>query len=427
MKIKYISNASIFLEGKNSKVLFDPWITFNNNSNSNYYNFPENKYSKKEIANLKPDFIYISHSHPDHFDPVTLDLFNKKTQIILANFRNAYLKRNLNQIGFKNVLVSESNFVSMNKGDFCYLEPAETTDELDSISYFQIDGVKILNLNDNVSNFRQSEEISKKFRGIDIAFLPYCGFGAYPMSYDNLSKKQKQSAHKKKVLSAKKNFVKYINKINPNYVIPFAGEVLMGGIKTAPYTFNGTGIGKKKDCVEYALKKVKFNYVLMSQKCIFDFKTKKFKGKFQDNNFLQYKKYLNLISKKKSKFEKNGEFYISKNYHVDLTKSMEKALNNLNNNRKKRKLKIPKRKVYIDVLEQNYIYELNIKSNKVIKRKKNQKLKGDFEKFKLNYSMLVGLITRHFTWTNIEEDINYYRKPNTYDENLHFLMNFFTL
>ena len=40
--------------------------------------------------------------------------------------------------------------------------------------------------------------------------------------------------------------------------------------------------------------------------------------------------------KKKSKFEKNGEFYISKNYHVDLTKSMEKALNNLNNNRKKK-------------------------------------------------------------------------------------------
>ena len=33
----------------------------------------------------------------------------------------------------------------MNKGDFCYLEPAETTDEFDS-SYFQIDGVKILNL-----------------------------------------------------------------------------------------------------------------------------------------------------------------------------------------------------------------------------------------------------------------------------------------
>ena len=50
---------------------------------------------------------------------------------------------------------------------------------------------------------------------------------------------------------------------------------------------------------------------------------------------------------------------------------MEKALNNLNNNRK-RKLKIPKRRVFIDVLEQNSYYELNIRSNKVIKRKKSK-------------------------------------------------------
>ena len=38
--------------------------------------------------------------------------------------------------------------------------------------------------------------------------------------------------------------------------------------------------------------------------------------------------------------------------------------------------------------------------------------------------MLVGLITRHFTWTNIEEDINYYRKPNTYDEKSAFFDEF---
>jgi UDP-MurNAc hydroxylase len=427
MEIKYISNASIFLKGKNSSILFDPWITFNNNSNSNYYNFPENKYSKKEIANLKPDYIYISHSHPDHFDEMTLNLFNKKTPVIVANFKNQYLKRNLNQIGFKNILVSQNNFIKMNKDDFCYLEPAETTDELDSISFFQIDNYKILNLNDNVSNFNQSKMISKKFNGIDLAFLPYCGFGAYPMSYDNLSKKQKQLAHKKKVNAAHKNFVKYIKEINPNYVIPFAGEVLMGGPKTSSYRFEGSGIGKKKDCVNYAKKKVKFNHVLMSQKCTFDYKTKKFKGKFQDNNFAKFKKYLNLISKKPSKFEKNGGFYISRYHHKDLSKTMEKALDNLNKNREKRKLKIPNRKVYIDILEQDYIYELDIKNKKVIKKLNNQSLGNNYEIFKMNYSMLIGLMTRHFTWTNIEEDINYYRKPNTYDENLHFLMNFFSI
>ena len=197
MKIKYISNASIFLEGKNTKVLFDPWITFDNYSDSNYYNFPENKYSKKEISNLNPDFIYISHSHPDHFDEITLNLFNKNTPIIIANFANPYLKRNLNEIGFNNILISKDNKVKMNKNDYCYLEPADTTPELDSISFFQIDNYKILNLNDNISNFEQSERIAKKFGSIDLAFLPYCGFGAYPMSYDSLNKKQKIQAHKK--------------------------------------------------------------------------------------------------------------------------------------------------------------------------------------------------------------------------------------
>ncbi len=427
MKIKYISNASIFLEGKNTKVLFDPWITFDNYSDSNYYNFPENKYSKKEISNLNPDFIYISHSHPDHFDEITLNLFNKNTPIIIANFANPYLKRNLNEIGFNNILISKDNKVKMNKNDYCYLEPADTTPELDSISFFQIDNYKILNLNDNISNFEQSERIAKKFGSIDLAFLPYCGFGAYPMSYDSLNKKQKIQAHKKKIKIAHNNFIKYIQKINPDYVIPFAGEVLMGGSKTSVYSFDGSGIGKKKDCIENAKKKLSFNYVLMSPKCTFDFKKKKFNGKFIDNEFKKYKKYLLKISKKRGKFEKNGEFYISKKYQLNLVKTLEKALLNLSRSRLKRKLPIPKRKVFLEVVEQKYIYELNLNNDKVVIHPKSKNLGKNFEIFKMNYAMLLGLITRHFTWTNIEEDINYYRKPNTYDENLHFLMNFLAL
>ena len=48
MNIKYFTNAMLLIEGKNTKVLSDPWITFNNNSNSNYYNFPENKFTQKQ-------------------------------------------------------------------------------------------------------------------------------------------------------------------------------------------------------------------------------------------------------------------------------------------------------------------------------------------------------------------------------------------
>ena len=105
------------------------------------------------------------------------------------------------------------------------LEQAATTPEVDSISFFQIDDYKIINLNDNIANFEQSERIAKKFGSIDLALLPYTGFGPYPMSYDNLNTDQKMIAHKKKVKQARDNFVKYIQVINPDYVIPFAGEV----------------------------------------------------------------------------------------------------------------------------------------------------------------------------------------------------------
>jgi len=165
----------------------------------------------------------------------------------------------------------------------------------------------------------------------------------------------------------------------------------------------------------------------MSPKCTFDFKKKKFNGKFIDNEFKKYKKYLLKISKKRGKFEKNGEFYISKKYQLNLVKTLEKALLNLSRSRLKRKLPIPKRKVFLEVVEQKYIYELNLNNDKVVIHPKSKNLGKNFEIFKMNYAMLLGLITRHFTWTNIEEDINYYRKPNTYDENLHFLMNFLAL
>ena len=428
MKIKYIANASVFLEGINTKVLFDPWITFDNFSDSNYYNFPENKYSKKEIADLKPDFIYISHSHPDHLDEITLNLFSKETPIVIANFTNAYLKRNLNSMGFKNVLTSKDNIIEMNKGDFCYLEPAETTPELDSISFFQIDEYKILNLNDNVSNFSQSERIAKKFGNIDLAFLPYCGFGPYPMSYDSLNKTQKKKAHKQKVKKAQENFIKYIKKINPDYVVPFAGEVLMGGPQKAPvYRFDGSGIGKKKECIENAIKEIDFNYVLMSPNCTFDFINKKFSGKFIDNDFTQFDKYLTEISEKTGKYEEGGHFYVSKKSQIDLSKSLEKALANLSQSREKRGLPVPSRRVFLDVFEQELLYELNLEDNKVQRHIKNGKLGDEYEIFRMNYSMLLALLTRHVTWSNIEEDIHYFREPDIYDGNLDFLMNFLAL
>ena len=84
-------------------------------------------------------------------------------------------------------------------------------------------------------------------------------------------------------------------------------------------------------------------------------------------------------------------------------------------------------RVFLDIAEQEYLYELDLNNDKVVRLLKTENLGEEFEIFKMNYSMLVALLTRHVTWSNIEEDIHYDRKPDVHDSNLEFLMNFLAL
>ena len=62
MKITYFVNTMFLITGKDTKVLCDPWVTSDNKSRSGLYNFPKLKTIREDLPNLKPDFIYISHS-----------------------------------------------------------------------------------------------------------------------------------------------------------------------------------------------------------------------------------------------------------------------------------------------------------------------------------------------------------------------------
>ena len=70
------------IEGKNSKILTDPWITYNNNSRSGLYNFPKLNLNKSNLEKINPDLIYISHTHADHFDPDTFNVFKQTPQVL---------------------------------------------------------------------------------------------------------------------------------------------------------------------------------------------------------------------------------------------------------------------------------------------------------------------------------------------------------
>ncbi len=62
MKFTYFVNSMFLIKGKNSKVLCDPWITTGKKSRSGLYNYPELEIRRKDLPNLKSDYIYLSYA-----------------------------------------------------------------------------------------------------------------------------------------------------------------------------------------------------------------------------------------------------------------------------------------------------------------------------------------------------------------------------
>ena len=90
MKIKYIYSACLEISTSSITILTDPWFTEGVYDGA-WYHFPE--IDPFEYIS-EPDYIYISHIHPDHYDPKFLhrlfDRFGVKP-ILIPDLKNNYL------------------------------------------------------------------------------------------------------------------------------------------------------------------------------------------------------------------------------------------------------------------------------------------------------------------------------------------------
>ena len=79
-----IGNATVTVFDDNPVLTTDPWINGNPyfGSWSHAYNIPNEQ--KKNILSSK--YVWLSHGHPDHIDPDSLDLFKDKTFIVADHY-----------------------------------------------------------------------------------------------------------------------------------------------------------------------------------------------------------------------------------------------------------------------------------------------------------------------------------------------------
>jgi UDP-MurNAc hydroxylase len=241
VKIEFISNASIVIELKSGKtILVDPWL--HPAYHGSWYNFPPiSDSSRQRYLSLCPDYIHISHIHPDHLDPQSLACYDKKTTILIGELSYPHLKNRLISLGFTNIYP-----VALNKktpfldgqitifGDFHSMssqrEDLVAYDMDTSLWIEDANGASLFHVNDNVLTSDVAKQIIKTHGHPTVAIVPYSGASMYPHAFSNYSHEEKlQKTGELKITKLKTAFLQVAEVLNPKYVIPAAGSYVMGG------------------------------------------------------------------------------------------------------------------------------------------------------------------------------------------------------
>lgn len=241
MKLEYISNASFFITFNDGRTLLtDPWYT-SGIYHGAMHNFPPISPERwKKYTTLKPDFIYISHMHGDHFDPPTLMNYPKDTTILIGAFPTPGFRLALKSFGFVDVRELPFGEITEIEGlDVCiFPQFSGSSDDFSDESGSLIDTSIFLRENDGKNLFfcvdnpmqnRHAKMIANDFGPIDCAILPYSGASIYPFVFRNYDHDEKNRRVEVLRQSRLDNFRKHAATINACKTIPAAGSFVLGG------------------------------------------------------------------------------------------------------------------------------------------------------------------------------------------------------
>jgi UDP-MurNAc hydroxylase len=221
MRITGTSHAGLRIDTGAGSILCDPWVSpayF-----AAWFPFPDN--SGLDWVSLgRTDYLYISHLHLDHYDPVHLTRYvDKAATVLLPEFPTSELEDGLRSCGFTRFLRTRTNEVYELDGGLRVMIQALTspTDGPigDSSLWVEYDGVRLLNQND-----ARPTDMSA-FTGlgrVHAQLLQFSGAIWYPMVYE-LPETAKTAFGKQKRERQLDRTFRYIDQVRADWVFPIAG------------------------------------------------------------------------------------------------------------------------------------------------------------------------------------------------------------
>ena len=426
MKVKYIYSACLEISSSGITILTDPWFT-NGTYDGSWYQFPEID-PFQYIS--EPDYIYISHMHPDHYDPKFIhrifDRFGVKP-ILIPDLKNNYLLFKGKSDG---LTLTPTRYLDLGDTEL-YIEENNTgsISDLDSalIIHDKINQKVLLNLNDCIFNKPHVEKLKKilsKFtENIDLIALGYTGAGPFPQTYFDLNNERDLLVEKADIKKKQffERYLKYTDSFPSTYHLPFAGEYILGGKLVELNKYRG--VADAFEVTEFDNKALVFNaggYINLVNNNIVNIRSEKY---HQDD----LNKKLKEIKVKKLDYEIDFNLTFDK---INFARLLKKASANA---------------LIKSELQEQYYFIFSITENdEVIKRflcncsdaeitelNLREEIRFDFySEIIIDYRYLFGLLTTVYHWNNAEVGSLYFTKRHPVDTFVRFHMsylNFFSI
>ncbi len=257
MKFTILSHAGLLVEHAGVRVVCDPWLLGSCYWRS-WWNFPEP--DPELTANLRADFVYLTHLHWDHFHgPSLRRLFSPKTRVLVPKVPTRRMVEDLHYLGFDDV-------AEIPHGSSVALAPDFTLCSyqfglgVDSAAVLSGGGLTLFNCNDAKLFGLPLRQILRDFPRIDFLLRSHSSAGPIPYCVENYERLPREMLAQS---DSADQFARCALHVGARYAIPFASNhcflhretIAFNGTATTPeevrtrYQEIAASVGSRTECV----------------------------------------------------------------------------------------------------------------------------------------------------------------------------------
>lgn len=233
INVRFMYSACVVTETPNISILHDPWFT-DGIYDGTWFQFPKIDDPVQKIGDV--DLVFVSHIHPDHYDPEFLRAyfkeFGEKEIIIAERFPN-FLQTKMTADGFSPTVLSDTLTFGSTEVTVVPVKPQERS-EIDSalvLKFHDSLGREhcLVNLNDVIVDVDFRDQIKAMTGSIDLLLLGYTGAGPYPQTYFDIDDPTLAARAEAKKAEFFDRYVETVGDLKAARNLPFAGQYLLGG------------------------------------------------------------------------------------------------------------------------------------------------------------------------------------------------------